>query len=146
MLVLGFSVYYISKCHEVVCIDFVWCPICGGDFEEKGGKIACASCNYQALPADPEISIDPSDAKSLLETGNVQLVDVRTVYERMSGQIPGSELIPINELRERLEELDKKKIIIAYCQHGIRSFHAAQFLRQQGFVARSIKGGLEAWN
>ncbi|GEM_PF-4532904 len=126
-------------------METIWCPLCGGDFEEAGGQVACATCNYKALPADPDINIGPSDAKSLLEKGNVQLIDVRTVYERMAGQIPGSVLIPINELREKIGEVEKPKIIITYCQHGIRSFHAAQFLRQHGFRAFSLKGGIERW-
>jgi len=123
----------------------IWCPMCGADFEETDGKTVCSVCKYAALPADATINIETGEARELISSGKVQVLDVRTMQERMTGLIPDSEIIPINELQERMQELDKSKPIITYCQHGIRSFHAAQFLKQNGFNARSLKGGIAAW-
>ncbi len=69
------------------------------------------------------------------------IVDVRTVGEVKRGNVPSSINIPVDELRNRLNELPKDTAINVYCAVGIRSYIACRILMQNGFVARNISGG-----
>ena len=70
------------------------------------------------------------------------LVDVRDLKERENGFIEGSIHIPVNELRNRLGELDKQKDILLYCAIGLRGYIAARILKQNGFEkVRNLSGG-----
>ncbi|WP_019637277.1 FAD-dependent oxidoreductase [Paenibacillus fonticola] len=72
---------------------------------------------------------------------NTLLVDVRTATEHARGHIPGSINIPVDELRDRLNELDADKEIWLYCQVGLRGYTAARILNQNGFRTRNLTGG-----
>jgi NADPH-dependent 2,4-dienoyl-CoA reductase/sulfur reductase-like enzyme/rhodanese-related sulfurtransferase len=75
------------------------------------------------------------------------LIDVRTVLEYMEGNIPGSINIPVDELRNRLHELDKKENIFIYCQIGLRGYLAQRILLQNGFQSvQNISGGYKLWS
>lgn len=69
------------------------------------------------------------------------LLDVRTTGEFERGHIPGAVNIPVDELRERLDELDKDKEIIEYCQVGLRGHVAERILSQHGFAVKNLSGG-----
>ncbi len=75
------------------------------------------------------------------------LIDVRTVLEYVEGNIPGSINIPVDELRNRLHELDKKENIFIYCQIGLRGYLAQRILLQNGFEnVQNISGGYKLWS
>jgi adenylyltransferase/sulfurtransferase len=79
----------------------------------------------------------------------VQLIDVRKTWEHETASIPGSILIPLDQLPHRVEEVKvpEKGIVVAYCHHGIRSLSAANFLEQQGVTpVFSLAGGIDAWS
>lgn len=69
------------------------------------------------------------------------LVDVRTVAERARGAIEGSIHLPVDELRQRIEELPKDKKLVLHCQSGLRSYVAARMLAQLGYEVSHISGG-----
>ena len=75
-------------------------------------------------------------------------LDVRTEEENLDNAIPNSLLIPLQELNDRLEELNnfKDKNIIVYCASGGRSANATTFLRRIGFQAQNLEGGMFSWN
>jgi len=73
------------------------------------------------------------------------LLDVREAEERAGGYIPGSLHIPMNWVPHRLGDLEKAQEIVVYCAHGIRSNGVAGFLRQQGYQAVSLRGGIYGW-
>jgi NADPH-dependent 2,4-dienoyl-CoA reductase/sulfur reductase-like enzyme/peroxiredoxin family protein/rhodanese-related sulfurtransferase/TusA-related sulfurtransferase len=73
------------------------------------------------------------------------LVDVRTGMEHAAGSIPGSINIPVDELRERLAELDREKEILVYCQVGLRGYTASRILQQLGYRVRNLSGGYKTW-
>ena len=82
-------------------------------------------------------------AALLRERPGVQLVDVRTDPERATGYLPGSVHIPIDELRDRLAELDRSRDTVVYCQAGQRAYFATRILRQSGFErVRNLTGGI----
>lgn len=62
------------------------------------------------------------------------LLDVREVAELMAFEIPNSVNIPLGQLRDRLDELDKNREIITFCAIGVRSYNAARILMQNGFT------------
>ena len=75
------------------------------------------------------------------------LLDVRTDGERRGGSLPGSLHIPLHELSRRSEELTKHRAreIVVFCATGSRSLTAAVRLRDRGFNAAHLEGGLSAW-
>lgn len=73
------------------------------------------------------------------------LVDVRSVMEHEAGHIPGSLLVPVDELRERLAELDPDREIWVYCQVGMRGYTASRILAQHGYRTRNLSGGFKTY-
>ncbi|MHC4406428.1 MAG: FAD-dependent oxidoreductase [Planctomycetota bacterium] len=73
------------------------------------------------------------------------LLDVRTPKEVQGGTIPGSTNIPIDRLRERLDELPRDKEILAFCQVGLRGYLASRILSQRGFNCRNLTGGYKTY-
>lgn len=72
--------------------------------------------------------------------GDFIILDVTEEMERMVFAIDGSYHIPLGSLRQRLNELDKNKLIIPYCAVGVRSYNAARILMQNGFDrSKSLK-------
>ena len=73
----------------------------------------------------------------------IQLVDVRTPAEYKAGHLEGAHLIPVDELRDRLHELDPKKESVVYCRIGFRGYLAARILQQSGFErVLNLTGGI----
>lgn len=88
-----------------------------------------------------------AEAKERIKSGSVML-DVRTAHERSGKSIPSSIHIPLHEIKSRLNELEKhrSKEIICYCASGNRSVSAAVKLKQAGFTAGNLRGGIASWN
>lgn len=78
---------------------------------------------------------------SLARDGSITLLDVRTAAEYERGHIDGFRNIPVDELRERLGELDRDKPLYVICQSGLRSYIACRILVQEGFDCRNFSGG-----
>lgn len=92
--------------------------------------------------------ISPENARILLdENPAAVLIDVRTEEEYLAGHIPGSLLLPVDELADRLNELppDKQTILIVYCRTGRRSAIAALILLEAGYLAIYDLGGIADW-
>lgn len=97
-------------------------------------------------PATEQLEIDGAQAQRMLAgTPPAALLDVREDYERQAGRIPGSSHIPLMQLAARAGELDSDRTLIVYCRAGVRSLMAAQALRQAGFEAMSLSGGMLEW-
>lgn len=73
--------------------------------------------------------------------GSMTLIDVRTAEEFDSGHIKGFFNIPVDELREHIEEFDIKKPVYVVCQSGLRSYIACCILSQYGFECYNLSGG-----
>jgi adenylyltransferase/sulfurtransferase len=71
---------------------------------------------------------------------------VREPNEFQIGRIPGSTLIPLGEVPQRVGEIPRDKEIVVHCKMGARSARAAAFLRQQGYRSvKNLKGGILDW-
>lgn len=73
------------------------------------------------------------------------LVDVREPVEHELSAIEGSVLIPLGELRDRLNEMPKDETIYLYCQVGIRGYNASRILMQNGFKVKNLDGGFRTY-
>ncbi|MGG4129006.1 FAD-dependent oxidoreductase [Paenibacillus illinoisensis] len=85
------------------------------------------------------------DQLSMRQPEQTILLDVRSELEHRNGHIPGSLNIPVDELRERMDELDVSKEIWVYCQVGLRGYTATQILRQHGFTVKNLSGGFKTY-
>ena len=101
------------------------------------------------LPFGKVPEITAADLETRLDhRAPVQLIDVRTPGEYASGHIDGAINVPINQLRSALLTLtlDPQRPVIAICQTAHRSPPAVRLLRQAGFRAQQLRGGMIAWN
>ena len=80
-----------------------------------------------------------------LDFDKVFLLDCRTPAEYAMGTIPGAVNIPLDELRNRLEELPKDKPVYEFCQVGLRGYIAYRILSQHGFEAYNLSGGYKSY-
>lgn len=82
-----------------------------------------------------------------LNKENSIILDVREPIERELGEIEGSVSIPLDQLRDRLDELDKDKLIIPYCAIGLRGYIAVRILMQNGFKkVKNLNGGYATYS
>lgn len=79
------------------------------------------------------------------DSASTMLIDVRTPLEFGNGSIPGALNIPVDELRDRLSELDANKTIWVFCQVGLRGYTASRILAQRGFHVRNLSGGYRTY-
>jgi len=93
------------------------------------------------------IQIDVAGLRDLISSGaDVQLIDVREPWETDICHIADSHSIPLGELQQRAGELNADKTMVMICHHGMRSYHATLWLRQNGFDnALNLAGGIDAW-
>jgi ArsR family transcriptional regulator len=95
-------------------------------------------------------SLEPISREELsarIKDGLITVLDVRPADEFASGHVPGAKNIPLAELRKRLDELPKKKEVVAYCRGPwcVLAFEAVALLRKEGRDARRLDGGLPEW-
>ena len=94
----------------------------------------------------PLPSLDAMELSEKLKNGKRPLVlDVRQPNEYRVAHIPGSKLIPLNELYRRMNELPKSREIVCVCDSGSRSKSATKILIKSGYNAIDMKGGMLTW-
>lgn len=86
------------------------------------------------------------DADKLPRDGSVILLDTRTAREYSSGHIEGFVNIPVDELRERLDEIEPGKPVYVICQSGLRSYIATRILEGHGYEAYNFAGGFRFYS
>ena len=131
------------------------CPLCGDhptitgliDYEEFCGYTSNGNMTDQNDIEIPEVSVE--ELKARLDRGErPALLDVREPFEWNIvnlGQY-GARMIPMRQLPERLNELDRDQELIVYCRSGARSANAAAMLAAQGFQnVVNLQGGVRAW-
>lgn len=91
--------------------------------------------------------IDANQLRARMQKEKLMILDVREVFEHQMEKIQGSKLIPLGELPERFDELEKfkKNEIVVYCRSGSRSMSACRFLQKQGFNVINLNGGILRW-
>lgn len=96
------------------------------------------------------IEVSPETVKSKIETGDVQVIDIRPTEQFEAGHIPSAINVPFHELVSRISEINWGDEIIVACPIGQSSIQAARLIqsyegvRPEATVA-SMAGGYEAW-
>jgi rhodanese-related sulfurtransferase len=102
--------------------------------------------DFKKLISQPlDDQVDHNTAKIQVDAGNKKLIDVRYEEEWYEERIPGATLIPLPELRARLDELDKNSDYIIYCHAGKRSAVADLILKSNGFKSCWMSAGIREW-
>jgi adenylyltransferase/sulfurtransferase len=126
------------------------CIVCGDrptqvgliDYEQFCGEPAAEAAGTGRDAAQAA----PREVAAQREAGDrIELLDVRDEWEWDLVRIAGSRHIPLDELEQRLGELDPSSRIVALCHHGARSALARDLLVAAGYRARSLTGGIDAW-
>ena len=106
--------------------------------------ILLSACNSNAQ----QTNLSVQEFEKAIAKNNVQLLDVRTPGEYQSGHLSNAFLADWNnenEFKERAKAFDKNKPVYTYCLSGARSGAATDWLRQNGFTAYNLSGGINAW-
>lgn len=80
-----------------------------------------------------------------LDRSKVQIIDTRTPAEFELGTISGAVNIPVDDIRERLNEIDKNKPVVVFCAVGLRGYIAARILMANGYDVRNLSGGYKTY-
>lgn len=122
------------------------CPLCGEnptifdliDYEDF--------CGSEFKPELTEYDLSPQELKEVLsKDSGVIILDIRNPHEWEICSLPKSLFIPLDELPQRLGELDSTKEYVVVCKEGKRSYQALELLLSAGFKVRHLKGGLNAY-
>jgi rhodanese-related sulfurtransferase len=89
-----------------------------------------------------EMKINSVELSVMLEEGTAQLIDIRFKEEYEAWHMGSAINIPLNELPQRLDELDKEKLIVTACPHKDRAIMARAFLHLKGYKSRYLTDGL----
>jgi adenylyltransferase/sulfurtransferase len=127
------------------------CPLCGDnptikqliDYDQF-----CGVAPHQQVESDTVTDdMTARELKERIDRGEpIVIVDVREPQEYQINRIAGSKLIPLGELPQRYEELDRDAAIVCQCKSGARSAKATAFLRGIGFKnVRNLAGGILGW-
>jgi molybdopterin/thiamine biosynthesis adenylyltransferase/rhodanese-related sulfurtransferase/molybdopterin converting factor small subunit len=133
------------------------CPVCGEspsireliDYEEFCGlRPPAAQANTPTEETRME-EITAAELKQRLDSGDdLQLIDVREPNEYDIARIPGTKLIPLGQVAERMGEIEEGRETIVHCKGGVRSAKAIEALTRAGFKGKlvNLKGGITAWS
>jgi rhodanese-related sulfurtransferase len=91
------------------------------------------------------IERSPQQVAELLQSGHIQLIDVRQPYEHDAGRIAGDRHIELAQLATAAETLDRERPVVFYCRSGARSGMATEAFLGAGFDAYNMAGGLLEW-
>ncbi|MCU1289074.1 MAG: molybdopterin and thiamine biosynthesis family dinucleotide-utilizing protein [Acidobacteria bacterium] len=127
------------------------CPLCGTnptikeliDYEEFCGL------NFTEPETQVFEEITAKELSELIKTNSeVQVIDVREPHEYEIAQIPGTKLIPLAQVVNRVKEIDTSRAAIIHCKGGTRSAKAIDALKNAGYSGRlvNLKGGITAWS
>ena len=108
----------------------------------KGPVIMAGFVAANTLRGEVKIITGEELQKKLATNASIQLLDVRTPDEYQEAHLPHARLVPVDELRDHLQELDPAQETVVYCRVGLRGYLAARILLQHGFTnVSNLTGG-----
>ena len=128
------------------------CPVCGDNPSIKELIDYEEFCGITQQPPATQPSMEEITATELnqrLDKGDdIQIIDVREPHEYEIALIPGSRLIPLGQVLNRVNEIDPARETVVHCKMGGRSAKAIETLQRAGFTGRliNLKGGITAWS
>ncbi len=121
------------------------CPICQEEISRNGIGKKCPRCEYE-VEEGKIIPITSEELNEKMKKGKIILLDVRQPSEFEFAHLKKARHIPLALLPQRLKKLNKKDEIVVYCHRGMRSHHAALYLKQKGYKATCLTGGIDKWS
>ena len=91
------------------------------------------------------VQITVQELKEKLNKSKIDLIDVRNFEELEICKIEGSIDIEMNDIPNKADMLDKKKLYAVICHSGVRSYRVAEYLNSIGYNAVNVIGGIHAW-
>jgi NADPH-dependent 2,4-dienoyl-CoA reductase/sulfur reductase-like enzyme/rhodanese-related sulfurtransferase len=137
--VIATSIYAGLKVQDLMNLELAYAPAFGSA-KDAINQVGYVGDNVFTLKTE---TVQWHQIESLQATGTL-IVDVRDEIENREGAIPGSKLIPVNTLRQHLEELRGKDVVV-HCAVGQRGHTAVQLLRGHGIKAKNLDGGYTTW-
>jgi rhodanese-related sulfurtransferase len=125
--VVATALHFGGTIHDLAELDLAYAPPYGSAKDPLNIAAFVAENEQAGLVAHA----DPADVERLVAEG-YQLVDLRTPREYAGGTIPGALNIPLDELRNRMEELKADRPVLVFCQVGQRAYIGARILRSSG--------------
>ena len=125
------------------------CPLCGENPTIRELQDYVAFCGIgRGEDAEAVEEISAGELKRRMDDGiALEVIDVRDPHEWEICRIPGTRLVPLGTLAERLHEFDSSKTYVMHCKSGIRSAKAIAQLRRAGFKRLlNLRGGVLAWS
>ena len=122
------------------------CPVCGENptiFSPIDYEQFCGARNEDEIPTMSAHELKRKmDAREPLD-----LIDVREAFEYEIARIDGAKLMPLGEVADRVDELQRERPIVVHCHSGRRSAEAVRLLQQRGFAnVYNLEGGIDAWS
>ncbi len=129
------------------------CPVCGAhptvtkliDYQQFCGIAPAAKEEIAVKNGIPQITA--TELKQRMDAGeDLLILDVREPFEHQIANI-GGKLIPMNQVPQRLDEIERDREIVVHCKVGGRSQRVAEFLKQSGYPkVANLAGGILAWS
>ena len=91
------------------------------------------------------MEVEVLELKKMLKNNEVVLLDVREPYEIEICNVRGSLFIPMNEIPQNIEQLDKEKRYAVICHSGVRSLYVSNYLNSLGYSTLNVIGGIDRW-
>jgi sulfur-carrier protein adenylyltransferase/sulfurtransferase len=122
------------------------CPVCGENptiFSPIDYEQFCGARNEDEIP-----TVSAHELKRKMDAREpLELIDVREAFEYEIARIDGAKLIPLGEIADRMNELQRERPIVIHCHSGRRSAEAVRLLQQRGFAnVYNLEGGIDAWS
>ena len=92
-----------------------------------------------------DIHLPPERVAELRDSGEAELIDVRTDHEWDAGRLAGARHVEVNDLTAEAGSIPKDRTVVFYCRGGGRSGMAAQAFSEAGWDAHNMAGGVTAW-
>ncbi len=135
--VLAASIFAGIKADGLKDLDLAYAP----PFSSAKDPVNMAGFMIENLETGKVKQYHWDQVEALPRDGSVTLLDTRTVGEYERGHIDGYINIPVDDLRDHLDEIDRTKPVYVICQSGLRSYIACRILQQNGFDCYNFSGG-----
>ena len=140
--VVATAIYGGMTVEDLESLDLAYAP----PFGAAKDPIIMTGMNHSNSFRGEMDTITPAELAAKLGDSNLQLVDVRNPNEWKAGTIEGAITIPLDDLRQNLDQLDPNKETVVYCRSGQRSYFGSCILRNNGFKnLRNLTGGSLSW-